>query len=223
MAGRVLGVPYRARSHGGSANRCRGRLHANDDVYALTSRRAHTPPAPSVDIPLVTSKKSGGHHSPAPPTVYLAAPLFTLAERQHNAELTRELTSRFNDEVTFILPQNMTTGPQVDYERIAMTNLVALAGANIVLACLDGVDADSGTSFEVGYARSKGKPILGYRTDLRPGEADGVNAMLRYGCTNYVRFSLLDTTLERLADELAEQLSRPEMLNRVWKADSAPA
>lgn len=39
-----------------------------------------------------------------------------------------------------------------------------------------------GSSFEVGYARAIGKPILGYRTGLRVGEADGVNAMLRYGC-----------------------------------------
>jgi nucleoside 2-deoxyribosyltransferase len=194
----------------------------NDDVYALTNRTAYTPLPPSIAIPLITSKGRGGHHPPAPPTVYLAAPLFTLAERQHNTELTRELTRRFKGEVTFILPQEMTTDPQVDYESIAKTNLEALAGANVVLACLDGVDVDSGTSFEAGYARSKGKPILAYRTDLRLGEADGVNAMLRYACTKYIQFSALDTTLDRLADELAEQLSQPEMLDRPWKADVTP-
>ena len=57
---------------------------------------------------------------------------------------------------------------------------------------------------------------------MRLGEADGVNAMLRYACTKYIQFSALDTTLDRLADELAEQLSQPEMLDRPWKADVTP-
>jgi nucleoside 2-deoxyribosyltransferase len=34
---------------------------------------------------------------------------------------------------------------------------------------LDGVDVDSGTAAEVGYAVALGKPVVGLREDLRPG------------------------------------------------------
>ena len=37
----------------------------------------------------------------------------------------------------------------------------------MVLANLDGQDVDSGTAAEIGYAFAKGKPIIGYRGDLR--------------------------------------------------------
>jgi nucleoside 2-deoxyribosyltransferase len=37
----------------------------------------------------------------------------------------------------------------------------------VVLANLDGQDVDSGTAAEIGYAFAKGKPIIGYRGDLR--------------------------------------------------------
>jgi nucleoside 2-deoxyribosyltransferase len=36
-----------------------------------------------------------------------------------------------------------------------------------VLAILDGVDVDSGTASEIGYACARGKLIVGYRGDLR--------------------------------------------------------
>jgi nucleoside 2-deoxyribosyltransferase len=38
---------------------------------------------------------------------------------------------------------------------------------DVVLANLDGQDVDSGTAAEIGYAFAKGKPIIGYRGDLR--------------------------------------------------------
>jgi nucleoside 2-deoxyribosyltransferase len=183
----------------------------NGYLYA-PGRRALAPPALPADI-----------RSSSLSVVYVAAPLFTLAERHQNAELARALTYRFGDQVKFLLPQELDIGVPPDYEYIASTNMDALASADVVLACLDGVDADSGTSFEVGYAHGIGKPVLAYRTDIREEEADGVNAMLRYGCTQYVRLSALDTTLASLADELAAQLSQPAMLDRQWNANAAPA
>ena len=46
-------------------------------------------------------------------------------------------------------------------------NLQAIDGSNGVFAVLDGVDVDSGTASEIGYAFAKGKRIVGYRNDFR--------------------------------------------------------
>jgi nucleoside 2-deoxyribosyltransferase len=183
----------------------------NASLYSPSDKSSKAP-APPAEISSATSTVRPARDSSLLATVYVAAPLFTLAEREHNVELARALTLRFEGKMTFILPQILNTESQVDFKLIASTNIETLAGADIILACLDGVDADSGTSFEVGYARALGKPVLAYRSDLRQSEADGVNAMLRYGCTQYVRASALDTTFEHLADELAKQLSG--MFNR---------
>jgi len=64
--------------------------------------------------------------------------------------------------------------------------LAQVRDADQLLACLDGPDVDSGTCVEIGYAIALGKPILGYRTDFRGSEIEGVNAMVRYGCTDYI-------------------------------------
>ncbi len=50
---------------------------------------------------------------------------------------------------------------------IGATNRDAIDHCDIVVGVLDGVDVDSGTAAEIGYAYAKGKPILGYRGDFR--------------------------------------------------------
>jgi nucleoside 2-deoxyribosyltransferase len=52
-----------------------------------------------------------------------------------------------------------------------------------VLAILDGVDVDSGTAAEIGYAYANGKPIIGYRGDFRlsaDNEGGIVNLQVEY-------------------------------------------
>jgi len=52
-----------------------------------------------------------------------------------------------------------------------------------MVAILDGVDVDSGTSGEIGFAYALGKTVFGLRTDWRvtgDNEASGVNLQLRY-------------------------------------------
>lgn len=46
-------------------------------------------------------------------------------------------------------------------------NLQAIDGSDGMFAVLDGVDVDSGTAGEIGYAFAKGKRIVGYRNDFR--------------------------------------------------------
>ena len=62
-------------------------------------------------------------------------------------------------------------------------NRAGIDRSDMVLAVLDGVDVDSGTASEIGYAFAKGKPILGYRGDFRlsaDNEGSTVNLQVEY-------------------------------------------
>ncbi len=57
-----------------------------------------------------------------------------------------------------------------------------------VVAVLDGVDVDSGTASEIGYAYAKGKPILGYRGDFRLS-ADNIGGIVNLQVEYFIRKS----------------------------------
>jgi len=66
---------------------------------------------------------------------------------------------------------------------IGGNNRAGIDRSDMVLAVLDGVDVDSGTAAEIGYAFAKGKPILGYRGDFRlsaDNEGSIVNLQVEY-------------------------------------------
>ncbi len=95
--------------------------------------------------------------------LYLAGPLFSLAEQNFNAELARFLETQ-GFEVW--LPQEHE--PRSDTARaIFDMDVEAIDLADMIVACMDGPDPDSGTAWECGYAFAKGKPIVCYRTDFR--------------------------------------------------------
>ena len=119
--------------------------------------------------------------------LYLAGPLFTVAERTFNAELARFLESR-GFEVW--LPQE--NEPRRNTAKtIFQMDVAALEAADLIVACMDGADPDSGTAWECGYAYAKAKPIVCYRTDFRIcGDSKGApyNLMLSESATT--RFAL---------------------------------
>jgi nucleoside 2-deoxyribosyltransferase len=60
-------------------------------------------------------------------------------------------------------------------------DVAAIDWADMVVACMDGPDPDSGTAWECGYAYAKDKPVVCYRTDFRiTGDTEGApyNLML---------------------------------------------
>ncbi len=66
---------------------------------------------------------------------------------------------------------------------IAERNEADIRRCDLVLAVLDGVDVDSGTASEIGFAYALGKPVLGLRTDFRlagENEAATVNLQVQY-------------------------------------------
>lgn len=66
---------------------------------------------------------------------------------------------------------------------LALANTANIDAADGVFAMLDGVDVDSGTAAEIGYAFARGKRVYGLRTDFRlSGDNHGavVNLQVQY-------------------------------------------
>jgi len=117
--------------------------------------------------------------------IYLAAPLFSEAERTYNAALARLLEKHL---FSVYLPQE--TGDDSDMRdgaeqnRLFIRNLQALDNSDIIVGIIDGADADSGTSWEMGYAYAEKKPAFALRTDFRRvGHHEHVNLMLEQSAT----------------------------------------
>ena len=56
---------------------------------------------------------------------------------------------------------------QVINAELGRTNADRIDRSDAVFAILDGVDVDSGTAAEIGYAYARGKHVFGLRTDFR--------------------------------------------------------
>ena len=99
--------------------------------------------------------------------LYVAAPLFSEAERAFNVVLARALEADGHD---VYLPQRDTLAPTEDIGRTALifhANLAALRNAEALVAVCDGSQVDDGTAWEIGYAYGRSQKIFGLRTDVR--------------------------------------------------------
>ncbi len=112
--------------------------------------------------------------------IYLAAPLFSAAERSFNKALASFLRSRY---LRVYLPQEQgddCAARSPAAIRALFDRLVAaLDEADVVVAVIDGADADSGVAWEMGYAYAHGVPVVALRTDFRRvGDGECANLML---------------------------------------------
>jgi nucleoside 2-deoxyribosyltransferase len=112
--------------------------------------------------------------------IYLAAPLFSEAERSYNAMLAGLLRQHlFNVYVPQEAGDDTAHRNQPEHARIYAKNKTELDISDMVVAVIDGADADSGTAWEMGYAAAQGKPVFALRTDFRRvGTHEHVNLML---------------------------------------------
>ena len=134
---------------------------------------------------------------------YLSGPLFSIAEREFNKTFARCLQSRVPG-LRIILPQvDAEPEPETDNfaAKVYQNCLHLLNKADLVIAILEGSDADSGTCVEMGYAVAKGIPIIGVRTDFRASQDRGVNRMVSQACTELV--STTTESIEYLADTVS--------------------
>jgi nucleoside 2-deoxyribosyltransferase len=116
--------------------------------------------------------------------IYLAGPLFTLAEREFNERLAAALRALIPS-LDIILPQERSKPllAQPNGLRLVFEDCFAMIDeCDCVLAVLDGPDADSGTCVELGYAWARKKPVIGMRTDFRISEDRGLNLMVSNAC-----------------------------------------
>lgn len=81
-----------------------------------------------------------------------------------------------------------------------VANEALIRSCDAVLAVLDGVDVDSGTAAEIGFAAALGRPVVGWRSDLRQAgdnTASVVNLQVEHWLTGPVHRSL-DAAIEAL-------------------------
>lgn len=131
--------------------------------------------------------------------VYLASPLGFAASTAHFMEELEQSLARTGIEVHN--PWKGDFGPEFRHasaiadqaERIAALGLIntrvahanesAIRACDMVLAVLDGVDVDSGTASEMGFAYALGKRVHGLRTDSRligDNEGSVINLQVQY-------------------------------------------
>jgi nucleoside 2-deoxyribosyltransferase len=106
--------------------------------------------------------------------IYLAAPLFTVAERQYNLGLCKALER----ESTVYLPQrdgillaDFDDGDPAATSRVAAEiferDVSAIVASDIIVAVLDGPSVDEGVAFEMGLAVASSLTCLGITSDSR--------------------------------------------------------
>ena len=137
--------------------------------------------------------------------VYMAGPLFTVAERAHNARLAT-LLQALNPRIECVLPQIRGESLYPDMAAVCKDCLDQIKACDVVVACADGADSDSGTALELGFAFAHKVPSIVYRTDFRGSEVDGVNAMLRYACTEFINTPAYQTSCDQLAKRIVVAL-----------------
>ena len=141
--------------------------------------------------------------------VYLAAPLFSEAERVFNTSVARLLRTHLFD---VHLPQeagdDSDTRDIQEQERLFLFNKTALENSDFIVAIIDGADADSGTAWEMGYAFALGKPVIALRTDFRRvGHHEYVNLMLEQSAKVVVSTEELLRALQSLSMSSCQEQS----------------
>jgi nucleoside 2-deoxyribosyltransferase len=118
------------------------------------------------------------------PKIYLAGPLFSVAERTFNHNLKKLLSSYFD----VYLPQedgglivnmiNAGMPSKLASQKVFDIDIRAMNECDLLLIILDGRSVDEGAAFELGYAHAKRKPCYGLKTDFRQLSTFGNNPMI---------------------------------------------
>jgi nucleoside 2-deoxyribosyltransferase len=151
-----------------------------------------------------------GHGNPAAPLLYLAGPLFNVAERRFNLELTSRLEAVGYR--VFLPQRDGAEGTKEPYasmskdERRAVmfaTDRDTIYGCDVFLFVLDGRVPDEGACVELGLAyahrQTAGRPrrLVGVQTDARAAfMGSRLNPMIR------VALDEIYETVEELVDAL---------------------
>jgi nucleoside 2-deoxyribosyltransferase len=140
-------------------------------------------------------------HGYSKPTLYLAAPLFSDAERDFNERIACLLSPFFDiylpQEHGGLLVDMVDKGMDPNHaSNVVFTlDVTALKKCEVVLVVLDGRSVDEGAAFELGYAHALGKPCYGLQTDPR--------RLLKLGINN----PMIDCALRQVFQSVDDLLS----------------
>lgn len=140
--------------------------------------------------------------------IYLAGPLFTLAERNFNTALAAMLEAEPYGHKVW-LPQTYEQDPneeKASFDR----DVEGIEWSDVVVANMDGADPDSGTCWECGYAYARKIGVVIFRTDWRAAGkagADSYNLMMTQSADERLP-SDRDRDLATLAATLHEAAER---------------
>jgi len=122
--------------------------------------------------------------------VYLAAPLFSPAER----EFIELLASKIERVGNVYVPHRDGHLVEVDiasgveraeaYRAVYQRDIDEIRQCDVLLAVLDGRAPDEGVCIEIGFAKALGKYIVGLKTDVRVALPWGNNPMVD-GCVKH--------------------------------------
>ena len=116
--------------------------------------------------------------------IYLAAPLFSDAEKMFNLYLKEKLSEHFEvylpQEDGLLMVDLANKGVPFDKasKMIFDEDINAINKSDILLIVLDGRTIDEGAAVELGYAYSVGKQCIGFSTDPRTLLPNGHNPMV---------------------------------------------
>jgi nucleoside 2-deoxyribosyltransferase len=128
------------------------------------------------------------HQSLVKKRIYIASPLFSVAELEFNRAIKQQLSEYFE----VFLPQEdggliidlVKNGlsPASATRKVFNLDIGALDSCDLLLVVLDGRTIDEGAAFELGYAYAKGKRCYGLQTDVRRLLTYGNNPMIESAC-----------------------------------------
>ena len=147
----------------------------------------------------------------ARPRAYVASPLgFSEAGRTYYVErylpALREHVLPV-DPWTLSLPEEFAAAAADGRERafgleVGARNAEAIAGAQLLVAHLDGQEVDAGTAAEVGYAAALGLPCVALRSDLRRSGEPGMRVNLQLEAFVELSGGFIAGSLEELVERL---------------------
>ena len=172
--------------------------------------------------------------------IYMAAGLFNGAQTRFNSDLARRLEKNYE----IVLPQrdgfefgSLTAAlegklpaqdvrPAVDDIIYSLDMGRFIPSSDVVVANLD-EPIDEGLAVEITHARLLGKPVIGFRTDIRSpyGSAldalGGIHTFVAYQCRYFIRHYMPGKNDGEL-DALAEKISAAVQKTRASRPDSRP-
>ncbi len=104
--------------------------------------------------------------------VYIAGPLFTEGERTLLEKIDTLCTQLGFQTYLPHRDAGLFTRDKEGSKRFFLNDVAKLDAAYLVVAVLNGLDVDSGTSWEMGYGFARGKRVIGYINDTRVYQPD---------------------------------------------------